>query len=225
MSEAIEDVNDTPLTMEPDDEIVGVIDESTVDAIREQLEGEDEPEGQSITVTEMTPEQIAAGLDRLSGGVATAQDVENAARAEEGLPPIEPELPLDFGPFNPDAALKSIFDKEADVSRLKAISDRKRSEANDASRDYKDGRHFLRGCMTNLVLEFFGRDPLVAYTLVFALCCTIAGVVIAGRAAWQDRRHRQQDAREAERRRELSAVMAVTHDLSKKGPTGWRKSA
>lgn len=77
--------------------------------------------------------------------------------------------------------------------------------------------------MTNLVLEFFGKDPLIACTLVFALCCTIAGLVIVGRTVYQERRQRQAEAREAARRRELSAAMALSHNVSKKGPMGWRK--
>lgn len=47
-------------------------------------------DSEALDITDLTTEQIAAGLQNMSGGIATAQDVENAARAEEGLPPLEP---------------------------------------------------------------------------------------------------------------------------------------
>lgn len=79
--------------------------------------------------------------------------------------------------------------------------------------------------MTNLVLEFFGKDPLIASTLVFAFCCTIAAFVIVGRTVYQERRQQKAEAREAARRRELSAALSLTHDLEKRGPTGWRRAS
>lgn len=80
----------------------------------------------------MTPEQIAAGLRGLSGGIATAQEVENAARSEEGLDPL---LPLDFGPFNPDTALKAIFEKSAEVRELQSNYETKKEAASDAKKE------------------------------------------------------------------------------------------
>lgn len=182
MSEAIEDVNDSALTMEPDGEISAVIDENTAAAIRKALYTPEvraaqhrqlwtpdsgdagctaELDGQRCLLiayhddaVDSTPhlfsldelsdievdddgdkpsiEDVKAGLQGLSGGIATAQDVENAARAEEGLPPIDQELPLDFGPFNSDAALKAIFEKSAEVRVLQADFDRKKEAAKDA---------------------------------------------------------------------------------------------
>lgn len=92
--------------------------------------GEDDDEIEFIG--EMTEEQVKAGLQNLSGGVATAQDIENAARAEEGLPPLEAAGLLDFGPFNPDNALKAIFEKSAEVRELQADYERKKDLAKDA---------------------------------------------------------------------------------------------
>lgn len=88
-------------------------------------EDEDEPDPPSI-------EDVKAGLSNLAGGIATAQDVENAARSEEGLPPRDQELPLDFGPFNSDAALKAIFEKSMEVRALQADYDDKKDAAKDA---------------------------------------------------------------------------------------------
>lgn len=83
--------------------------------------------------SELTTDDINAGLQNLSGGIATSQDIENAARAEEGLPPKgQSELPLDFGPFNADAALKAIFEKQAEIKTLQADYDEKKDEAKEA---------------------------------------------------------------------------------------------
>lgn len=83
-------------------------------------------------IGEITEEQIKAGLSNLSGGIADSQDIENAARAEESLPPLERAGLLDFGPFNSDAALKAIFEKSAEVRELQADYERKKDLAKDA---------------------------------------------------------------------------------------------
>lgn len=33
--------------------------------------------------------------------------------------------------------------------------------------------------MTNAILEFFGRDPVTAWSLIFAGCAVIAGIAVA----------------------------------------------
>lgn len=87
----------------------------------------DQPE----VLAELTIDAVKAGLQNISGGVATSQDIENAARAEEGLPPMEAAGLLDFGPFNSDNALKAIFEKQAEVRSLQADYDRKKEIAKD----------------------------------------------------------------------------------------------
>lgn len=107
--------------------------------IGESMDGEDDHDLEAVEEIagmalrgDITVDDIKAGLQALSGGIATSQDVENAARAEEGLAPIDQELPLDFGPFNSDAALKAIFEKSAEVRELQADYDRKKDAAKDA---------------------------------------------------------------------------------------------
>lgn len=137
MSGAAVNGSGSPMTMEPDAELAPVEEVSEImDSASDDgpdLAGDEDP--QTFSATDLTEEQIAAGLQRMSGGIATAQDVENAARAEEGLPPLEGAGLLDFGPFNSDAALKAIFEKSAEVRTLQADYDRKKEAASDAKRE------------------------------------------------------------------------------------------
>lgn len=99
------------------------------------LQDEEDP-GDEDGAGTPTIDDIKAGLQNLSGGIATSQDIENAARAEEGLPPKgQSDLPLDFGPFNPDAALKAIFEKQAEIIGLQADYAEKKEWANDAKKE------------------------------------------------------------------------------------------
>lgn len=105
-------------------------------AVRHEEELEDvDADTDAFGADDLSVDDIKAGLQNLSGGIATSQDVENAARAEEGLPPLEAAGLLDFGPFNPDNALKAIFEKSAEVRELQADYDRKKESASEAKKE------------------------------------------------------------------------------------------
>lgn len=110
---------------------------------------DDDDEG--FSASDLTEDQIKNGLANLSGGVATSQDIENAARAEEGLPPKgQSELPLDFGPFNADAALKAIFEKNAEIKSLQADYDEKKEWASDAKKELDKANRALVAIIDSL---------------------------------------------------------------------------
>jgi hypothetical protein len=132
-----DDVNGRALEMEPDAE--GAVEMYEDGIFTEELAKSAGEIAQAIQDADMVPpsiEDVKAGLDAMAGGVATAQDVENAARAEEGLPPKEPSLPLSFGgPFKADAALKAIFDKTVEITKLQLIYNERKEEAAEAKKD------------------------------------------------------------------------------------------
>lgn len=126
------------LTMEPEGDVapVGelevVYDEGTSPEKEAEVDRLIDENEARFAAEALTEDEIKAGLMNLSGGITTAQEVENAARSEEGL---EPLLPLDFGPFNSDAALKAIFEKSAEVRLLQADYDEKKEAASDAKKE------------------------------------------------------------------------------------------
>jgi len=119
----------------------------------EQVNDDTEPVAEEFSPSDLTEDQVKAGLANLSGGIATAQDVENAARAEEGLPPLESAGLLDFGPFNPDAALKAIFDKSVEVDLLRSSWQRKAEDAKDAKKEYEIGSSALLNLINTFKLR------------------------------------------------------------------------
>lgn len=164
MSDTAVNGSGSPLTMEPDDNEIapaaavgdvetGIIGESMDGEDEHEFEGTDNGEDRGDDAAGMPSiEDVKAGLQRLSGGIATAQDVENAARAEEGLPPLEPQpdLPLDFGPFNSDAALKTIFDKQTEIKALQADYDDKKEAAKEAKDELDKANRGLVGIIDSL---------------------------------------------------------------------------
>lgn len=45
--------------------------------------------------------------------------------------------------------------------------------------------------MKNLILQFYGTDPLVAWALTFALCSVIAAFIVIGRSIYQERQQKK----------------------------------
>jgi hypothetical protein len=72
----------------------------------------------------------------------------------------------------------------------------------------------------NLVLEFYGGDPAIAWMLTFAFICLIAAVVVAARAQYQERRRRQADA---DFRRRMTAALGPINYPPAKGPKGFER--
>lgn len=71
--------------------------------------------------------------------------------------------------------------------------------------------------MRNAVLRFYGVDPAVAWLLTFAVAFIIASVIYL---IWL--RHEEWKAEQAKRRRrELYAALALSHNLEKRGPSGF----
>lgn len=108
-----------------------------------------------------TPKTIRAAAGALVDHARNAQDAETVERG--GAPePVAPkgtrdkpsenqsDLPLDFGPFNPDNALRAIFDKQIDVKRLEEDYDEKKEEASEAKKALDKGNREL----TNLIESF-----------------------------------------------------------------------
>jgi len=71
--------------------------------------------------------------------------------------------------------------------------------------------------MRNLILQFYGTDPLIAWTLTLALCFTIAAFVIVGRAAYRERRQRREDA---SFRQSMRAMLHTDESIAWPRPAG-----
>lgn len=56
------------------------------------------------------------------------------------------------------------------------------------------------------------------------LCALLAGALYAVWLSWEEAKAERRD-RDQQRRQELERVMAITHDLEKRGPTGFQRRA
>lgn len=71
--------------------------------------------------------------------------------------------------------------------------------------------------MINAILRFYGVDPAVAWLLTFAAAFIIASAIYL---IWL--RHEERKAEQAKRQRsELDAALALSHNLEKRGPSGF----
>lgn len=79
--------------------------------------------------------------------------------------------------------------------------------------------------MMNRLLAFFGSNPDLAWALVFALLFVCAGVIAFVVFVVLQRNEERRADRQRTRKRELDAALALTHDLAKRGPSGFKRSA